>query len=355
MSRGFVGIDIGKKTLEICRLRENHKIEWNRVNTDEKGITSLLKWIRDDDTVALEACSQSFRIAKTILAKTECEVLVLNPGDIAVIYRSMKKTDKEDCLKLARLISRIPAEELPVVTIPSDEIEDARRLLKEQEYWSSQSAAGKNRLHSLFVQDGLTLIRKKDLAGRKNREKSIAELSERFKEEAERIHNHLCSLEENLKVINVRIKNTLCRDTDYTTIAMSMPGIGPITALSFYAYLGNCSRFSSPGQVSYYAGLVPRVDISGDTKRYGHITKRGAHLLRRSLIQGAWALIRSDSGGDIKNFYERLYPRIGKKKAIVATARKMLEVFYSMIRSGTLYNAMTQTKLNEKLSFYGIT
>ncbi len=62
--------------------------------------------------------SQSFRIAKSILNKG-IQVIVLNPGDLATIYQSLKKTDKEDSLKIARLIQRFPIEELPIVPIPT--------------------------------------------------------------------------------------------------------------------------------------------------------------------------------------------------------------------------------------------
>ncbi|EKR98663.1 transposase domain protein [Leptospira mayottensis 200901122] len=77
--------------------------------------------------------SQSFRIAKTILKDhKEIQVIVLNPGDLATIYQSLKKTDKEDSLKITRLIQRFPIDELPVVPIPSDEKKDKRKLCTEQ-------------------------------------------------------------------------------------------------------------------------------------------------------------------------------------------------------------------------------
>ncbi|EQA80318.1 transposase domain protein [Leptospira alstonii serovar Pingchang str. 80-412] len=76
----------------------------------------------------------------------------------------MKKTDKEDSLKIARLIQRYPIEELPVVPIPTDEEEDNRRLCTEHENWTRQLTQGtRNRLHSLFTQAGLTEITKKHL------------------------------------------------------------------------------------------------------------------------------------------------------------------------------------------------
>ncbi|MDR1174548.1 MAG: IS110 family transposase [Treponema sp.] len=68
--------------------------------------------------------------------------------------------------------------------------------------------------------------------------------------------------------------------------------------------MGDGSRFENAGQVSNYLGLAPRVDISGTLVRYGGITKAGNGYLRALLVQAAWTLIRSKSGGALKERYE---------------------------------------------------
>ncbi|EMN47242.1 transposase domain protein [Leptospira interrogans str. L1207] len=152
--------------------------------------------------------SQSFRIAKSILNKG-VQVIVLNPGNLATIYQSLKKTDKEDSLKIARLIQRHPIEELPTVPIPNDEEEDNRRLCLEHENWTKQLMQGKNRLHSLFTQAGLTQITKKHLRIKVSREASVTLLSDRYKKEAERILKVLDLVELNLKLIEEEIQEAL--------------------------------------------------------------------------------------------------------------------------------------------------
>ena len=194
----YVGLDVGKKTIECCRLSGNGRVHRLSTKTTETGLQKLVTWLKTNDLVALEAGNQAFRIAKFILSSIGCEVVVLNPGDIANIYNSLKKTDKEDALKLARLISRNPVEELPVVEIPSDEVEDARRLLSEQEYWSKCATACKNRLHSLFTAAGLTTISKKDLYSSKNRIMALKQLPPKFLPEANRFLHQLQSIEQNL-------------------------------------------------------------------------------------------------------------------------------------------------------------
>ncbi|UOG51715.1 IS110 family transposase [Leptospira noguchii] len=346
----YVGIDCGKKNLEVIRINSENPSERRQFSTTENGINNLLNWLNPNDVVGLEAGSQSFRIAKSILNKG-IQVIVLNPGDLATIYQSLKKTDKEDSLKIARLIQRFPIEELPVVPIPNDEEEDNRRLCSEQENWTRQLTQSKNRLHSLFTQAGLTHITKKHLRTKANRETSVTLLPSRYQKEAERILKVLDLVEQNLKLIEEEIKEALKKNQTYTQTILSMPGIGMITSLAIMSYMG---RFSSAKQAAYYVGLVPRVDISGDSAYYGRIVNRGCHSIRRVIVQAAWSLVRCQHGGKIKEFYQRLYPKKGAKKSIIAVSRKMIEVLYSMIRTGTLFDSMPEEVLNRKLAQYGL-
>ncbi|EMO86897.1 transposase, IS116/IS110/IS902 family [Leptospira noguchii str. 2001034031] len=71
-----------------------------------------------------------------------------------------------------------------------------------------------------------------------------------------------------------------------------------ITSLAIMSYMG---RFSSAKQAAYYVGLVPRVDISGDSAYYGRIVNRGCHSIRRVIVQAAWSLVRCQHGGKIKD------------------------------------------------------
>ncbi|EMN02469.1 transposase [Leptospira noguchii str. 2007001578] len=218
----YVGIDCGKKTLEVIRIGDNSLHQRQQFSTTENGINNLLNWLNPNDVVGLEAGSQSFRIAKSILNKG-IQVIVLNPGDLATIYQSLKKTDKEDSLKIARLIQRFPIEELPVVPIPNDEEEDNRRLCSEQENWTRQLTQSKNRLHSLFTQAGLTHITKKHLRTKANRETSVTLLPSRYQKEAERILKVLDLVEQNLKLIEEEIKEALKKNQTYTQTILSMP------------------------------------------------------------------------------------------------------------------------------------
>jgi transposase len=354
VKRNSVGIDTGKKILDVCKLATDNSITWRNFETEIHGLNHLLKFTNKDDMIVMEAGNQAFRIAKYLLSNGFKNTYVLNTGDLANIYNSLKKTDKEDSLKLARLAARIPIDELPVVPIPSDKCEHARHVLREQEFWTKQMTVFKNKLHAVFVHFGITHINRKALSSKKNRNVVLKLLSGEYFLEADRLNKSLDQFEEMLKEVEKNIQSILSKEEKYTTIAMSIPGVGPATALAMYAYLEDCKRFSSAKQVGYYAGLVPRIYMSGDKKTYGRITKRGARQLRRTTIQAAWSCVRSKHGGCLADFYCRLFPRTGKKKAIVATARKMLEIFYVMIKTEQKFIGVPEDIINKKLKRYKI-
>lgn len=352
--RNFVGIDIGKRKMDICRIYPDQRKERFKLETNKNGLKQLIKLLKPNDTVSIEAGNQTFRIVRQLKKETKSTIYILNPGNLATIYASLKKTDKEDALKLARIVARFPKEELPIVELPSNETEEARRLMSVQGYYREQITAIKNRIHSLFTQAGLTEIRKKDIKNKKTRKTLIALLPEGFIEEVKMSMDLLEYFEKDMDKIVVKIQEILKENLSYMTIVMSMPGIGILSSMAVFSYIGDGKRFSKPKQVSYYAGLVPRVDMSGTINRYGRITKRGPKHLRRILIQSAWALVKSKHGGVLKDKYESLKNRIGKNKAIVAIARKMLESLFVMIQTGELYRGVPIEILDKKLAYYGI-
>ncbi|EMY05791.1 transposase [Leptospira interrogans str. 2002000626] len=95
----YVGVDCGKKSIEVVRINSENSLERRQFSTTESGINNLLQWLTLNDIVGLEAGSQSFRIAKSILNKG-VQVIVLNPGNLATIYQSLKKQIKKTLSRL---------------------------------------------------------------------------------------------------------------------------------------------------------------------------------------------------------------------------------------------------------------
>ncbi len=99
--------------------------------------------------------------------------------------------------------------------------------------------------------------------------------------------------------------------------------------------LGDLSQFENERQLFSYTGLTPSEYSSGDTICKGHITHQGNTRVRHLLGQAAWRAIEKDR--DLREFFERLYPRTGKKRAIVAVARKLIGRIRAAFKTGQPY------------------
>lgn len=355
----YVGVDVAKATMVVRIIKEDEKgfkiIRWHG-KTDGKGRENLIKMLMKNDVVGIEAGEPAFTIAREIRDTVGANVLPLNPGKLAVIYRSMRKTDADDALKLARLVMRIPENELPVVAIPSEEERMNRAIVSEDDFLKTTRTRIILRLHSVYVRAGITQLTRKDLKVAEKRRLSLELLSgkpEYFRKEAERLERLLVPVEEEIEMVETEVTNELQKN-DLAPILMSVPGVGPAMAMVYLAHIGKEDRFGNAAQVSNYVGFVPRLDFSGKTERSGHITKRGCKHIRRIAVQSAWALVRSKQGGALKEKYLDLRTRRGKKIAIVAIAKKMVELLWVMAGRKELYKYSTPEELKIKFRGYGL-
>jgi len=333
----YVGIDLGKRTYEMAIVGKQGKVTFTNGKTTIEGRQMLYKKLCSKDKVALEAGNLAFIMAKEIEAIVGCQVYVLNPYQLVIIYKSMKKTDKEDSLKLAHILEDTREERLPTVAVPSDEEMRRRKLLASYRREQQSRTRALNRLHSLFLAQGITTIRKKNLDTVASRKKAIIILTGLELEEAEHLLLSLELYEQRIEVLDQRMTEAAKGDEQIERL-QTVPGVGPKVSFAFVSHVA-AERFENAAQVSNYLGMVPRVYISGDTKRYGKITKRGNSYIRALLVQAAWSLTRTKAGGKLKERYIYMTKEkgISKKKAIVAIARRIGELMYAMMRDGTKY------------------
>jgi transposase len=121
----------------------------------------------------------------------------------------------------------------------------------------------------------------------------------------------------------------------------SVPGVGPVVALTFRAFVDDVARFSSAGQVSAAIGLVPREDSSAERRHRGHITKAGPRELRSLLVQAAWACWRSKASATLRAWVKRLASRRGRRIAVVALARRLSRILFALWRDQSVFDAAT--------------
>jgi transposase len=127
---------------------------------------------------------------------------------------------------------------------------------------------------------------------------------------------------------------------------MTIPGVDATVALSLVAAVGDFRRFSHPERLVSYLGLNPRVKQSGGSPAsHGKITKQGRAHARGMLVEAAFTAARTP--GPLRAFFERVRARRGVQIAIVATARKLVCLCWTMIERGEDY-AFARPSLTDK-------
>jgi hypothetical protein len=114
-------------------------------------------------------------------------------------------------------------------------------------------------------------------------------------------------------------------------IALSMPGMGFVSASTILAEIGDFRDFSSPDKLAAYCGLVPSVYQSAGKLVNGHITKHGSPHIRSMIVEVAHAIIRTRQDTRLKKFFLRIKARRGIKIGVVALARKVLCILYHLL------------------------
>ena len=128
----------------------------------------------------------------------------------------------------------------------------------------------------------------------------------------------------------------IARDNEESRRLMTVPGIGPITALAFHSAIDEPARFRRSRSVGAYFGLTPRRHASGEIDWTGRISKCGDRMVRSYLFEAAGVLLtRVAHWCRLKAWGLRLVKRIGFKKAKVAVARKLAVILHRMWRDGT--------------------
>src|SRR5205807_9878642 len=127
---------------------------------------------------------------------------------------------------------------------------------------------------------------------------------------------------------------------------MTIPGVDVAVALGLVAAIGPITRFRSPQKLVSYLGLNPRVRQSGlQPAHHGRITKQGRAHARGMLVEAAW--VAAKTPGPLRAFFLRVRARRGEQIAVVATARKLACLCWTMIERGEDY-AFARPSLTEK-------
>ena len=241
------------------------------------------------------------------------------------------KTDKRDSLKMADQLS---SGRLGGIRIPTVEEEDRRLLTRTREQLMRARRRVQTQVRMRLHQFGLfpasieRVIRLKDV------EELLPRLKGELKFSIECLSAQWQFLAAQIKSIDRRLAER-AKSCPFEATYRSVPGIGPLIARVLADELGDMRQFPNVRALYSFTGLTPGEYSSGDKVYRGHISRQGSSKLRHMLVEAAWKAIHKDAG--LRESFELLAKRSGKKRAIVAVARKLIGKIRAAMRAGVPY------------------
>jgi len=390
--RGFLGIDVSKETFDACCIPSHGERLFNlSASMDRKGFEELIKQLstlsipRDSVLVGMESTACYHITLYSFLVSLGYTVMVINPlliSNFVKLQLRKTKTDKKDAYVIAQflLLNRDSLSQ----TILSSDISDLRDLSRQRESLVDQMSSIKSEIKRLltitfpelehisgiFTKSMLRLLCQYPSAGsiKQAKRSKIAKIlipgsyGKQTDVSVDRIvkaaqvsvgtssatkeiilrqkASILIQLEEHLQELT-DILIELCQgkiqgDMDILT---SMKGIGEKTAVNFLIEIGgDIKQFGSHKKLIAMAGLDPALYQSGKMDRKGRISKRGNRHLRRVIWLMTTKVIQFNER--FKQYYlKRIKDGLPYKKAVLATAHKLIRVMFAMLRNKTLFDA----------------
>jgi transposase len=324
----FVGLDVHRQYATAAAVDSHQQVVLTvrRIEFKDFDVWTS-KNLRKSDVVTLEATSNAWHLYDK-LVPVVASVTVANPMQVALIAKTLVKTDSRDALALARLLA---AGILPSVWVPPAHVRELRALGGHRRRLVKSRTQTRNRLrailfaHNLFPPEG-------EAFGPANRDWWVGlDLPASEKLRVRQDLSILDSLEPLIKEVEAELvrQSSLEPWAGQAAYLVQLPGIGVHNAMLLLAAIGDIRRFEAADKLVGYAGLGARVHSSGEENYGGRITKQGRRDIRSTMIEAAWVAVGSHPYW--KELFERLAFRIGKPKAIVAIARKMLLVVWHVL------------------------
>jgi transposase len=249
----------------------------------------------------------------------------------AVLKAQINKTDRNDARGMAQMMRVGLYRPVHVKTIRSQKL---RMLLTHRKLLQSKAIAIDNDLRATLRNFGL----KVGTVGRAKFEARIKELVEDLPDLAVLVEPLLIVrrvLREQVGILHSRLL-AVVRDDDVCRRLMTVPGVGPVVALTYRATVDVPARFRHSKAVGAVFGLTPAKHQSGEVDRTGAISRCGDEMMRMMLYEAAQiVLVRSAKWSWLKAWAMKIARHRGLKKAIVALARRLAVIMHRIWVDGT--------------------
>ena len=337
----FAGLDVSVKETSLCIVDGTGKIVGEvKVASEPATLLAVLtNPAYHFKRIGLEAGPLSQWLFSA-LAETGLPMLCVETRHMrAALKAQINKTDRNDARGIAQMMRVGLYRPVHVKTLRSQKL---RMLLTHRKLLQSKAIAVENDLRATLRNFGL----KVGMVGAAKYETRIKELLENLPELAALVEPLLVVrrvLREQIGALHRRLL-AIVRDDDVCRRLMTVPGVGPVVALTYRATVDVPARFPKSKSVGAVFGLTCSRDQSGERDRPGAISRCGDEMMRAMLYEAAQAmLLRSAKWSWLKAWAMQIARRRGMKRAIVALARRLAVILHRIWVDGTEFRWTRET------------
>jgi transposase len=329
----FAGLDVSVKETSVCIVDDTGKIvrEVKVASEPDALLPVLTNPAYHFKRIGLEAGPLSQWLYSALAEAGLPATCVETRHMRAALKAQITKTDRNDARGIAQMMRAGLYRPVHVKTLRSQKL---RMLLTHRKLLQSKAIAIENDLRATLRNFGL----KVGVVGTVRFEARIKELVENLPDLAMLVEPLLIvrrALREQIGILHRRLL-AIVRDDDVCRRLMTVPGVGPVVALTYRATVDVPARFRSSKAVGAVFGLTPSKYQSGEIDRTGGISRCGDEMMRAMLYEAAQILlVRSTKWSWLKAWAMQIARRRGLKKAIVALARRLAVIMHRIWVDGT--------------------
>jgi len=330
--RVYIGIDVHRAFFVASCVSEGVILKRCCMPAQSEAVISLItKYFPEAEVkTCYEAGYSGFWLHRELEAAGISNIVV-HAASIAVAANDRVKTDKRDSLKMAEQLS---TGRLKGIRVPSIKEERRRLLTRTREQLMRAKKRVQVQIRMRLHQFGMfpagieRVIRLADV------EELLTGIDGELQLSISCLYDQWKHIAEQIRVLEKKIGTQALSDP-LVAIYRSVPGIGPLTAHILSSEFGDMSQFKNERAIFSFTGLTPGEYSSGNNVHRGRISRQGSTRLRHILVEAAWKAIRKDSV--LREFFDRIAVKSGKKRAIVAVARKLIGRVRAAVRAQIQY------------------
>ncbi len=325
----FIGIDVSKKTLDVCLMSENSVLLEERVANHPDAIRALLQKIEsgygasvEETVVCAEHTGQyTFHLAEVCLAQGY-RLCLENPMQIKLsIGMTRGKNDRADARRIAQYASRF-ADTLRLCGSKDADLERLSQLESERRMYVTHLAAYKAQLS-----DQAEYMDK-----------------ETFKWKSRRLRKHIRDTEETIEEIDGEMMEVIHSSAELyrqMTLLQTIDGVGPVVALNMIVATRAFTRFENHRQFCCYAGVAPFSYTSGTSQHSRNRVSLRADRQIKSLLHMAAVSIVRRKDGELNGYYLRKVAEGKNKMSVINAVRaKLVARMFAVVKKDQPYRSI---------------